>query len=283
MFEECKKLRILQRYERQELQTIIERFNEVNFEYVCVPNVRSDNDLCFSSKTPRKIQFYADDKHSCMSKNLNMRKQENGEKAKVENTSSHPFSSKVLRFQDINIDSSLYRQKKTKDCPAVVKKNIAAFGSSCERNFLIIKKYKESTSPVGLYQAVKREQIFFKHSFGGHIKLKAAYGVICCAKKLEIKCASCQETPKNVFWKNEKTKVIFCRRCYNLEIKKSCRQSVCEKLRNIDFLQKQFCKRRFCDFYHEHNNSTAAIRIFSTIEFNKRRHEENRLNLTFNY
>lgn len=39
--EDSKKLRIFQREKRQELQLIIERCLEVNFEYVCVPSIRS--------------------------------------------------------------------------------------------------------------------------------------------------------------------------------------------------------------------------------------------------
>jgi hypothetical protein len=39
--EESKKFRILQREKRQELQLIIERCNEVDFDYVCVPSIRN--------------------------------------------------------------------------------------------------------------------------------------------------------------------------------------------------------------------------------------------------
>lgn len=53
--EESKRLRIYNREKRLELQLIIERCNEVDFEYVCLPNVRNESDLCFGSRHPRKL------------------------------------------------------------------------------------------------------------------------------------------------------------------------------------------------------------------------------------
>jgi hypothetical protein len=49
--EESKKLRIFQREKRQELQLIIERCNEVNFQYVCLPTTRSGKYLIFDSES----------------------------------------------------------------------------------------------------------------------------------------------------------------------------------------------------------------------------------------
>lgn len=55
--EESKRLRIFQRQKRQELQLIIERCNEVDFKYVCLPNVRSDDDLSFEVKNQGGFTF----------------------------------------------------------------------------------------------------------------------------------------------------------------------------------------------------------------------------------
>ena len=118
--EESKRLRIFQRHERQELQLVIQRCNEVAFNYVCLPSVRSDQDMCFGSKTPRKIHLFADDKsvNSFMRKNFKEHFPEpieppepkiscEDEQVEAEEVKpSYPFSSKVPRFQDLNIDSS---------------------------------------------------------------------------------------------------------------------------------------------------------------------------------
>lgn len=117
--EESKRLRIFQRQKRQELQLIIERCNEVDFKYVCLPNVRSDDDLSFGSKKPRRIYLFAEDKsvNSYIRKYFKenfpepsivakQSKSDDDEKQQeLEIKPSYPFSSKVPRFQDINIDS----------------------------------------------------------------------------------------------------------------------------------------------------------------------------------
>ena len=112
-----------------------------------------DEDLCFGSKTPRKIHFFTDDKsvNSFMRKNFKesfpepskplepKRSDENLELSAVEIRPTHPFASKVPRFLTDVIDSTgVYRRKKkTRASVVVTKKIYSAFGSSNERNFLV--------------------------------------------------------------------------------------------------------------------------------------------------
>lgn len=290
--EESKKLRIFQRYERQELQLIIERCNEVAFDYVCVPSIRSDQDLCFGSKTPRKIHLFADDKtvnsfmRKCFKENFpepvkapEEKKSEEEEKIEVKPT--HPFSSKVPRFQDITIDSSgVYRRRrrKTKQTPEVDKKTFSAFGSSSNRDLLTSRNPTESVTPgVGAYNITKKK----KNPFG---LIKPAFEIICAPTNLDQKCGKCEEKPKNIFWKSKKGAVL-CRSCYNIktqEIKRKTR-GIVDKLRKLQVMEEDYEKKRYCDFYHEHNLTTAAVRILPPKEFHKRIHQENFLNTVFDY
>lgn len=301
--EESKKLRIFQRYERQELQLIIERCNEVEFDYVCVPSIRSDQDLCFGSKTPRKIHLFADDKtvnsfmRKCFKENFpepvkapedKKSQDETTGEVEVEVKPTHPFASKVPRFQDITIDSSgVYRRRrrKTKQSPEVAKKTFSAFGSSSKRDLLTSRNPTESVTPgVGAYNVTKKKKNFFSHSFGGDIKIKPAFEIVCAPTNLDQKCGKCEEKPRNIFWKSKKGSVL-CRSCYNSktqEIKRKTR-GILDKLRKLQLMEEDFEKKRYCDFYHEHNLTTAAVRILAPKEFHKRIHQENFLNTVFDY
>lgn len=297
--EESKRLRIFQRHERQELQLIIERCNEVAFDYICLPSVRTDDDLCFGSKKPRKIHLFADDKsvNSYMRKIFKenfpepkkppeMTKSDDEDEGEIDFKPSYPFSSKVPRFQDINIDSSgVYRKKRAKEVPVVDKKNYSPFGSSSLRNLLVMRTSTESITPgVGTYNLTKKTTNSAKYSFGD-IKMKAAYDIVCTPINLDIKCDFCEEKPKNIFWKNQKTQSVLCRQCYNqkfIDIKQKTR-GIVDKLRKLQILETDFRRKRYCDFYHEHNMTTAAVRLLPPKDFHRRIKQENRLNHFFNY
>lgn len=200
--EESKKLRIFQRHERQELQLIIERCNEVAFEYVCVPSIRDDKDFCFGSKTPRKIHLFADDKtlnsymRKCFNEHFTEREvpevkisddEVKEEEAEVKPT--HIFASRVPRFNDITIDSTgVYRRRrKTRQAQEAVTKIFSAFGSSSERNTLLSKNPAISLTPgVGAYNIIKPKKNFFSHSFGGEISIRPAFDIVCTFGKSSI-------------------------------------------------------------------------------------------------
>lgn len=301
--EESKRLRVFQRFQRQELQLIIERCNEVDFDYVCLPSVRSENDLCFGSKTPRKIHLFTDDKtvnsyvRKCFKEHFP--EPENTVKAtddktddeaceEVEIKPSHPFSSRVPRFQDITIDSSgVYRRKrKTRAPTVVVKKVYSAFGSSSKRSFLVTRSTtKSSSNPgVGAYNPYKTKSSFQSHSFGGKIMLAPAYEIICDKINLDT-CNACELEPKNVYWKHRRTRLVLCRLCYNQkidEIKRNTR-GIIEKLRKLEDMELNFERKRYCDFYHEHNKTSAAVRVLTAKDLHNRLNKENFLHSLFSY
>lgn len=296
--EESKKLRILQRHERQELQLIVRRCNEVAFDYVCVPSIRSDSDLCFGCKTPRKIHLFADDKtvnsfmRKCFREHFpepvraaEVIKTDEEPNAVVELKPSHPFASKVPRFQEIIIDTSgVYRRKKKKTTrapPVEVKKIFSAFGSSSKRNSFLSRNPVVSETPgVGAYNLKKEKKSFVHHSFGGETTVEPAFEIVCSPVNFDTKCELCEEELKNIFWKNRKTQKLLCRLCYKQQtlLIKNKTRGIIDKLRKLEAMENDFEKQRYCDFYHEHNKTTAAIRLLSGKDFHKRIHRENFLN-----
>lgn len=296
--EESKKLRIQQRHERQELQLIVRRCNEVAFDYVCVPSIRSDSDLCFGSKTPRKIHLFADDKkvnsfmRKCFLENFpepvraaEVIKTDEEPKEEIEIKPTHPFASKAPRFQDVIIDTSGgYRRKKKKSTrapPVEMKKIFSAFGSSSKRNSFLSRNPVESETPgVGVYNLRREKKHSVHHSFGGKTSMKPAFDIVCSPTNFDTKCESCEENLRNVYWKNRKTQQLLCRVCYTQELLmiRNKTRGILEKLHKLDSMKNDFEQKRYCDFYHEHNNTTAAIRLLSGKEFSKRIHRENFLN-----
>jgi hypothetical protein len=201
---------------------------------------------------------------------------------------THPFASKVPRFQQDVIDSTgVYRRKKkTRALPIVVKKIFSAFGSSNERDLLVTKKPNLEVFPgVGVYNIDKPSKNFKLHSFGGDIKYKPAFEIVCMPINLDVKCDACEEIPKNVYWKCWRSHAIFCRSCYNqrvFDVKKKTR-GIVEKFKSLQTIENDFERKRYCDFYHEHNKTTAAIRLLSPKEFRKRMNQENYLSTLFSY
>lgn len=198
--------------------------------------------------------------------------------------SSHTFASRVPRFNEISSSGVYRRRKKTKQAPEVEKKEFCAFGSSNERSFLICRSPVESISPgVGSYNIVKSKRNFFSHSFNGDIIIKPAYEMICTPINFDTKCLSCDQIPKNIYWKHDKA--ILCRPCYSkklAEIKQNTR-GVIDRLRKIKKMEVDFLKKRYCEFYHQHNTTIAAVRLLSPKEFHKRIHQENCLAMKFEY
>lgn len=302
--EDSKKARIFQREKRHELQLIIDRCNSIAFEYVCLPKTRSENDLCFGSTRPRTTDFYSDSKslNSYMRRCLKEFFPEQHQKVEKEKKSddegqieeigtrpSGPFASKVPRFQEIAIDSTgVRRRRKTKESSTVAVSLHSAFGSSNRRDCIITRPQTiNPNSPgVGLYNIInKQKQLNCHHSFGGDVKIESAYQIVCGPVNLDNKCHFCEDEPKNVYWKNRKTGEVLCRSCYNQTIFNIRNKSrgVIERFRKMHMMENDFGKKRYCDFYHNHNKTTAAIRLMTPKEFHKRIEHENHLSTLFNY
>lgn len=296
--EESKKARIFQREKRQELQLIIERCNKIEFEYVKVPAERNVGAKVFGSCHVRKIHFFADDKfvnsymRRCFKEHfpepisacaaIKDVKKPNDEQRddETEQKPSHPFSSKVPRFQEIIVDSSqgFKRKKKAVDIVPTVKTTHCAFGTSSKRTYMVTRDVKgENNVPGSAYIESSRNVI--KHN------IKPAYSIVCSPKMIDSKCDVCEFEPKNVYWKNERNQSVLCRKCYNekvLEVKNKSR-GIVERLRKLKILENDYKRKRHCSFFHLHNNTTAHIYMFHPKEFRKRCQKENFINTFLKY
>jgi hypothetical protein len=221
--EESKKLRIFQREKRLELQLIIQRCNEVDFEYVCKPNVRRERELCFGTKDSRKIQLIDDKKvnsymRRCLleilpeSQFVEKATKDNEEIQEAEIHLTFPFSSKVSRFPTDVMDSTgFYRQKKiVKESQVEKKTTSVAFGTTNDRKCLITRDKINLEYPgPGVYNTEKTPMLVFNESFGGRRVMNEAFEIVCSPKYDDTKCDECEEELRNVYWKNEKIQSIL--------------------------------------------------------------------------
>lgn len=301
--EESKRLRIYHREKRLELQLIIERCNEVDFEYVCIPNVRNERDYCFGTFNPRKISLISEKgvdsfmrrtlmehhEESKFDQDPEPKRQTTGheEKEIIEEKLSFPFSSKVPRFPPDIIDSTgVYRQRKRgKKTDESKPKMLSAFGSSISRNCVITRDKLNTENPgPGVYYPYKPEKDFYKSDFGGKRVIEKAYEIVCSAKTKDTKCDLCEEDLRNVYWKNIKDKSILCRSCYKTQYSEIQRKTrIVDKFRKLFSVSQNYKKYRSCEFYHDHQNSTAAIRLLSPKTLRRRIILENLLSTKFMY
>ncbi|CAO1404411.1 unnamed protein product [Diamesa tonsa] len=306
--EESKKARIFQREKRQELQLIIERCNENGFDYVCVPKTRDvDKDFCFGSNRSRKIHIIAADKEMnsfmrrvskeffpepvCL---LEEKKSDEEDEIKqlIEIKLTGPFASRVPRFQDLPV-AAYRRKKKVPASQPAAQRIYSAFGASSKRACLVTKvpTFNLYTPGAGTYNIIKPRQNFYNHSFGGVVRLKPAYQIICNPINLYNKCHSCGNEPKNIFWKRIKSSEllesvdVLCRACFNItqnDIKINSK-TVLEKNKKLLTISEEYEKTRYCDFYHQHNRTTAAVRILTPKQLKFQMRRENYLNTFFEY
>lgn len=290
--EESKKKRIFQREKRQELQLIIERCNEIPFSYVKVPSLRHDN-VVFGSSKPRSIHFFAENKtvnsfmRRCFKEHfsepshvLSSNVKKSGETSEqAEQKLTHPFASKVPRFQEIiAMDSSqVYRRKKkVQEQTVTARVRHSAFGLAMNgsRELMITRDIKNDQIPLGSYVEKKERK---------NNNFPPAYEIVCST--IDEKCDKCEDKISNVYWKNSRNNSILCRYCYNakiLQIKNKSKSAI-ERYRNLEIMEKNYKKKRNCSFVHEHNNTKAHVYTLTAKEFKKRMQRENFLNSVLNY
>lgn len=299
--EESRRARIFQREKRQELQLIIDRCNQIDFDYVKVPSERTDN-VVFGSSKPRKIHFFAEDKsvnsfmRRCFKEHFPERieyvkdqKKSSDEQLNVVEQKPHAvFASKVPRFQEIlSMDSSqIYRRrKKGLDVAKVEKINYAPFGSGCQRILMHTRDINLAVVPTCSYVPSKKISPNIHYSFGGKITIDKAYDLICSPKVVDPKCVECECEPKNVYWKSSKTHKVLCRACYNkklFDIKNKSR-GVVDKYKILQSFQRDYKKKRLCNFFHQHNGTRAAVLLLTRREYARQKQKENFLNTIMKY
>lgn len=304
--QESKRLRIIQREKRKEMEIIMRRCHDIGFKYICVP--MEQKALCFGVTNERIVQPSNTGLNSFMRRALNenflkespseikkvQRKVAFGEESTLIDTEplkirpSPQFASKVPRFMDAPITSSgnfRRRPKKPEKLPPA--KSDIAFGSKMTRKTTLIKisssgaVWRPNVNPgVGVYNISKLKIEPLLHSFNGPVKFADLVTFICGAAN-KIKCnGACGETPKNVYWMHTKTKRILCRSCMNDEklVAKKKAKNHFQAQRNLKVFD-DYKRFRYCDFVHHHQDTKAAVRLLTPSELTRRLRREKYLSL----
>ena len=296
--QESKRLRIIQREKRKEMEIIMRRCHDIGFKYICVP--MEQKTLCFGVTNERIVQPSNAGLNSFMRRTLyeNFLKESPSEKKKgvldeetahIESTnikSSPQFASKVPRFVDAPSSGNFRRRPKKAEKPPPAKSAIA-FGSKMTRKTTLIKisssglSWRPNINPgVGVYNIAKPKTEPLQYSFNGPVKFADLVTYICGAVN-KIKCNGvCGETPKNIYWMNTRTKRILCRSCMNdekLTAKKKGKNHF-QAQRNLKIFD-DYKKFRYCDFVHHHQETKAAVRILTNAELTRRLRREKYLSL----
>lgn len=302
--EESKKARIFQREKRQELQLIIERCNKIDFEYVKVPYERG-NQAVFGSSKSRENYLFAEDKtvnsfmRRCFKENFpepvsyfKDDKKADDEQIVIvkEQKPNAIFASKVPRFQEnlvMDASQGYRRKKKVQDVQQTEAAIKVPFCSSCPRNLMITRDIVVDDIPSCSYIPFDSNKKYdnIKYSFGGQILILKAYEIVCSPKNVDSKCSVCECEPKNVYWKNSKSRSVLCRKCYNDKIFniKNKSRGVVEKFKSLQIVERDYKKKRHCHFYHQHSGTRAAVLLLTQKEFLKRKQRENFLNTFMKY
>lgn len=302
--EESKRARIFQREKRQELQLIIERCNKIDFEYVKVPNKRG-NQAVFGSSKSRKNYFFAEDKtvnsfmRRCFKENFpepipffkDDRKSDNDQTENKKKMKLNAiFASKVPRFQDIlamDVSQGYRRKKKVQDIQQTGNLTRVPFCSSNPRNLKITRDIVVDDIPSYSFNSYVFKKNFenVKYSFGGKILILKAYDIVCSANNTDSKCSVCECEIKNVYWKSSKSRSVLCRKCYNNKIFniKNKSRGVVERFKSLQIVERDYKKKRHCNFFHQHSGTKAAVLLLTQKEFLKRKQKENFLNTFMKY
>ena len=190
--QESKKLRIIQREKRKEMEIIMRRCHDIGFKYICVP--MQQEILAFGVKNDRIVQpsrigitsfmrrvifedFLKDNDTEFDKSDLKLNSEDDSSAvAKLDSSnmkSSSQFASKVPRFSDAPITSSgIFKKRIKKPEKVLIEKSAIAFGCKIPRETFILKNpgpiWQLNSNPgVGVYNLSKPKKYHFQHCFGG--------------------------------------------------------------------------------------------------------------------
>ncbi|XP_075167050.1 uncharacterized protein LOC142239170 [Haematobia irritans] len=126
---------------------------------------------------------------------------------------------------------------------------------------------------------VPRRQPKLSTAFGSKRRILPAVTVICSPFN-GAKCHKCEQIPLGDYWRDFNTELDLCRSCmHKMESElKNCAATELQRLR----LRREFAdyKRvRYCDFYHDHGGTAAAVQVLPTRILKMKIEKENYLSL----
>ncbi|XP_063709436.1 uncharacterized protein LOC134837965 [Culicoides brevitarsis] len=261
------------REDRKEFNLIVRRCNELGFEYVLKPQEFTSRGLCFGSKLPREVLAQ---KGPTLNSFMRAFTPESNSKVgpgsySLRKPSPHVpniygLVSKSLRFTPVIADD-IKKKFIHADFYEVrdigkkrIKRDYKPFGSGCE---LREKESFKQIPAVGTYNVPpKPKKMFYHYSFGGKIIPICPVKMICQPQHLD-KCSICEISPEKDYFKHVTDEKCLCLKCMVAERDKAKykSKSKSEKLRRLKELESQFQLTRYCGFYHQHENTTAKIRL----------------------
>ncbi|XP_058984876.1 uncharacterized protein LOC131805580 isoform X1 [Musca domestica] len=126
---------------------------------------------------------------------------------------------------------------------------------------------------------VERPKLRISSAFGSRRKILPAIGVICSPLNV-AKCHKCEQIPQGDYWHDFNTELDLCRPCMHKiehDLKK-CSATELQRLR----LRREFSdyvRVRYCDFYHDHGGTMAAVQILPQLIYKMKIEKENYLSL----
>ncbi|XP_055855404.1 uncharacterized protein LOC129918730 [Episyrphus balteatus] len=132
------------------------------------------------------------------------------------------------------------------------------------------------TPAPGTYNTFKR-QVKVCTSFG-HDRITVPLVKISCAPFNMAYCSKCEQTPIGDYWHKKATNQDLCRPCMEEEWNdlKKCNTKVVVRYRKKNELN-MYTLVRYCNFYHEHNCTKAAVQHMPTKDLIFKLRKENYL------
>lgn len=187
-----------------------------------------------------------------------------------------PFSSKTPRFQYLAADGNKLYNPNDNQLP--VKRSIRPFGSALPRfDFTSIPTNNEPGP--GTY-TIKMRRHMCKESFNQKRDIIPATRSLCIPIQ-NINCLSCTSEPKGDYWQNWYKKGLesLCRSCMETmrsTAKKAKTNPKC--LRTLTYLD-EFERVRHCSYCHDHQGTTASIKLWPKRDLRKKFQYENYLHM----
>lgn len=128
----------------------------------------------------------------------------------------------------------------------------------------------------GTYAIDRKRKNLFKSSFGHRRRAIPASRTLCTPKSTAI-CINCGQQPKGDYWQNWNSidNEILCRLCMDIERKQAkAYKSKFKCFKRLEYLN-QFERVRYCGYCHEHNGTTASIKLWNKNDLRKKFRCEN--------
>lgn len=128
----------------------------------------------------------------------------------------------------------------------------------------------------GTYTIDRKRKHAFKYSFGHRRRAIPATRTLCTQKSTAI-CIDCHKQAKGDYWQNWNSieHEVICRPCMDADRQQAnAFKSKFKGFKRLRYL-KEFERVRYCGYCHEHNGTTASLKLWNTNDLRKKFRYEN--------